>query len=149
MPFTLEPRCTAGRTCRWVDDLFFPYLLLMGMYSWPHVQVHATIFFVVLCVCVFVCVCVCVRARAFTHLYIYVFIYIYISFSSIYTYISFSSIYTHIVFIYIHIHVQDGLKEVHRVLKPGGFFFATTFLWGIPDEIVNLQVCVKSVCMYV
>jgi len=36
-------------------------------------------------------------------------------------------------------YVQDGLKEVHRVLKPGGTFFATTFLWGIPDEIVNLQ----------
>jgi len=35
---------------------------------------------------------------------------------------------------------------VHRVLKPGGTFFATTFLWGIPDEIVNLQVSVVAVC---
>ena len=31
------------------------------------------------------------------------------------------------------------------MLKPGGTFFATTFLWGIPDEIVNLQVCL---CTY-
>jgi len=36
-------------------------------------------------------------------------------------------------------YVQDGLIEVHRVLKPGGKFFATTFLWGVPDEIINLQ----------
>lgn len=36
-------------------------------------------------------------------------------------------------------YVQDGLTEVHRVLKPGGKFFATTFLWGVPDEIINLQ----------
>eukprot|EP00281_Chroomonas_sp_CCMP1168_P000678 CAMPEP_0206268702 /NCGR_PEP_ID=MMETSP0047_2-20121206/31863_1 /ASSEMBLY_ACC=CAM_ASM_000192 /TAXON_ID=195065 /ORGANISM="Chroomonas mesostigmatica_cf, Strain CCMP1168" /LENGTH=365 /DNA_ID=CAMNT_0053697069 /DNA_START=74 /DNA_END=1171 /DNA_ORIENTATION=- len=34
--------------------------------------------------------------------------------------------------------VQDGLKEVNRVLKPGGSFFATTFLWGVPDELVSL-----------
>lgn len=32
-------------------------------------------------------------------------------------------------------YVQDGLKEVHRVLKPGGRFFASTFLWGVPDEV--------------
>jgi len=34
--------------------------------------------------------------------------------------------------------VQDGLSEVHRVLQPGGRFFATTFLWGVPDELVSL-----------
>jgi len=34
--------------------------------------------------------------------------------------------------------VQDGLKEVHRTLKPGGTFFATTFLWGVDDRVVNL-----------
>ncbi|EKX37799.1 hypothetical protein GUITHDRAFT_116106 [Guillardia theta CCMP2712] len=36
-------------------------------------------------------------------------------------------------------YVQDGLKEVHRVLKPGGRFFASTFLWGVPDEVISLQ----------
>ena len=36
-------------------------------------------------------------------------------------------------------YVQDGLKEVHRVLAPGGTFFATTFLWGIPDELIWAQ----------
>jgi len=35
--------------------------------------------------------------------------------------------------------VEKGLSEVHRTLKPGGRFFATTFLWGIPDEVINLS----------
>jgi len=35
--------------------------------------------------------------------------------------------------------VEAGLDEVHRVLQPGGRFFATTFLWGVPDELVNLS----------
>ena len=30
--------------------------------------------------------------------------------------------------------------QVHRVLKPGGAFFATTFLWGIPDQLIWAQV---------
>lgn len=35
--------------------------------------------------------------------------------------------------------VEKGLEEVYRTLKPGGRFFATTFLWGVPDELINLS----------
>ena len=41
--------------------------------------------------------------------------------------------------------VQDGLAQVARVIKPGGKFFATTFLWGIPDEAVSLGENLSSV----
>ena len=30
--------------------------------------------------------------------------------------------------------------QVHRVLKPGGKFFATTFLWGVPDDLIGLSI---------
>ncbi len=30
--------------------------------------------------------------------------------------------------------------QVHRVLRPGGKFFATTFLWGLSDDVVGLGI---------
>jgi len=79
------------------------------------------------------------------HIYIYIY-----TFSSTYIHTQDGLKEVSFFFFFLFFSTQDGLKEVHRVLKPGGVFFATTFLWGIPDEIVNLQVCLcRCVCMYV